>query len=66
MAYRVFDFDGAALPINSEFSVPAVAATPLDLTTTPTLNFERIQIRSGVVTGDDNVTFDDIVVSYGH
>lgn len=66
VAYRVFDFDGDALPINGEYSLPAVAATPMDLTTTPTLNFERIQIRSGVATGDDNVTFDDIVVSYGH
>lgn len=66
VAYRVFDFDGAAFPLNSEFSVAAAAPTPLDLTGTPSLDFERIQIRSGVATGDDNVTYDNITVSYGH
>lgn len=66
VAYRVFEFDGAALPLSSEFSIPAVTATPLDLTGTPLLNFERVQSRSGVVTGDDHVTYDNITVSYGH
>ena len=66
VAYRVFELDGAVLPLNSEFSVPAVAPTPLDLTTAPPLNFERIQIRSGVLTGDDNVAYDNLTVSYGH
>lgn len=65
VGYRLLDFDDSVWPFSGEFLWSALAATPLDFTPTP-LDFERLQIRSGVDTGEDHVTYDNIVVSYGH
>jgi hypothetical protein len=70
-AFRLFDEDGSLYPPNGgELQIFRTEPTPLVLVkdpynlTTTSLDFARIQIRSGATVGA--LVLDDFVVSYGH